>query len=297
MELVERNNPANAPERDYAVDAPERDFRGDGSDAPQVVNVSDNPTSSNHRPHPGRADTKQRHSSDAPEPFIYTSSLKSHPIVPHDYDEKILRTDPEPKPKPAALFTLALSRKALIIIASAVLAVLIVAVGAGVGVSVSHRHAASKASVSGGDNGASPSPTTSGSSVSGTSAAPASAVSTAGSSSSGPQGSAPGAPGTKFAHHGIMEDTSIAAVTTLDGTRHVIFQDIGGSLRQMVYSASSKSWATGTNAIITGGARDHTPIAAAWDAAFDQVSEHARPIYTICSQLTSIDLPFLCQSR
>lgn len=47
---------------------------------------------------------------------------------------------------------------------------------------------------------------------------------------------------TSSASSTIYNETSLAAVTTLDNNRHVFFQDSNGSLRHTVFSVSNRSW-------------------------------------------------------
>lgn len=63
--------------------------------------------------------------------------------------------------------------------------------------------------------------------------------------------------------NGILDDTSLAAVTTMDGNRHVFFQDINGSLRHTVFERSSEVWLNDAEYIITSSQpRNLTPLAA-----------------------------------
>ena len=64
--------------------------------------------------------------------------------------------------------------------------------------------------------------------------------------------------------HGVFNDSSFAAVTTPDGTRHVFFQDVNGTIRQLQYSITSHTWLTSLSFVIpnTTDAKQSTPIAA-----------------------------------
>lgn len=64
--------------------------------------------------------------------------------------------------------------------------------------------------------------------------------------------------------HGVLDDSSFAAVSAQDGTRDVFFQDFNGSLRQVYYSQNTLSWTSGTSQIIRNitDARRITPLAA-----------------------------------
>lgn len=60
--------------------------------------------------------------------------------------------------------------------------------------------------------------------------------------------------------HGILENTSIAGVSLLNGDRRVIFQQTDGNLRQAIYSKEGSTWAADSGAVIQN-ARNHTPLA------------------------------------
>ena len=63
--------------------------------------------------------------------------------------------------------------------------------------------------------------------------------------------------------HGILNDSSITAVTTVEGNKHIFFQDINGSLRHTVFSQFAKSWADEADFLSTATTpQNHTPIAA-----------------------------------
>ena len=64
--------------------------------------------------------------------------------------------------------------------------------------------------------------------------------------------------------HGIVNDSSFAAVSSTDGSKHVFFQDLTGQLRHKYYGQSSGTWSTGNITVISGttDARYHTPLAA-----------------------------------
>ena len=64
-------------------------------------------------------------------------------------------------------------------------------------------------------------------------------------------------------NHSILNDTSLAAVTTVDHNKHLFFQDVNGSLRYTVYDAGSNSWISGANYVPTSSLpRSLTPLAA-----------------------------------
>ena len=64
--------------------------------------------------------------------------------------------------------------------------------------------------------------------------------------------------------HGIMSDSSFAAVIASDGSRHVFFQDSECNLRQAIYSGQTSSWLATQSLIIpnTTQARLNTPLSA-----------------------------------
>ena len=63
--------------------------------------------------------------------------------------------------------------------------------------------------------------------------------------------------------NGILNDTSLAAVTTAEGNRHIFFQDINGSLRHNAFDQSSNKWLNGTDYVESDSPpRNLTPIAA-----------------------------------
>ena len=60
----------------------------------------------------------------------------------------------------------------------------------------------------------------------------------------------------------ILNDTSLAAITTSDGNKHLFFQDLNGSIRHTSFDVSSKSWATSPQFVETEIApRNLTPLA------------------------------------
>lgn len=68
---------------------------------------------------------------------------------------------------------------------------------------------------------------------------------------------------TTLPRNGILDDTSLAAVVTREGNKHVFFQDRNQSLRQAVYSHAAGKWLDGAGYVYTKALpRNHTPIAA-----------------------------------
>ena len=83
--------------------------------------------------------------------------------------------------------------------------------------------------------------------------------------------------------HGIMNDSSFVAVTQLDGTRTVIFQDIDGTIRQASTPGSSSSWSTASNTVVVSDARKLTPMSGflrlyGSPAEADNQVKHATPM-------------------
>ena len=75
--------------------------------------------------------------------------------------------------------------------------------------------------------------------------------------------SSPSTTSTPTLKSGILNDTSLAAVTSPDGNRHVFFQDFKGSLRHTVFDQAANSWTNEPDNITTSSApRLHTPLAA-----------------------------------
>ena len=72
-----------------------------------------------------------------------------------------------------------------------------------------------------------------------------------------------GSPNDQFEHM-ILNDSSFAATTTPDGSRHVFYQDSSFNLRRAVYSDATRSWSTSTSQIIPNAtdARPKTPLSA-----------------------------------
>ncbi|MCJ1247925.1 hypothetical protein MMC30_005140 [Trapelia coarctata] len=60
--------------------------------------------------------------------------------------------------------------------------------------------------------------------------------------------------------HGLLNDTSMAAVTTSDGHRHAFFQEKTGIIRESIYISSTAKWLTDVSYIIATDARNYTPM-------------------------------------
>ena len=120
-------------------------------------------------------------------------------------------------------------------------AFLTVALGVGLGIGLRHEEAAS---------------TVASTTILITSAASNPASSPTSTSTSSPS-SVPALP------HSIINDTSLAAVTALNGDKHIFFQAANGSLRPTVFGQAASSWATEADFITTGSLpRNNTPIVA-----------------------------------
>ena len=72
----------------------------------------------------------------------------------------------------------------------------------------------------------------------------------------------PNATAAPIIRNGILNDTSIAAITTQDGNRHIFFQDFNGSLRHTSFDQSANSWLPVSQYIQTDAVpRKFTPLA------------------------------------
>ena len=80
---------------------------------------------------------------------------------------------------------------------------------------------------------------------------------------------------TQVLEHGILNDSSFAAVASSDGSKYVFFQDISGTLRQAFYSQTAQSWTSERSLTIpdTTDARIHTPLSAIIDISQIAVGE------------------------
>ena len=78
--------------------------------------------------------------------------------------------------------------------------------------------------------------------------------------------------------HGILNDTSLAAVSNSDRSKYVFFQDISEDLRQICYSSSTQSWSAGINlAIPYATPRNKTPLAATLQLESTDGSDEVKP--------------------
>ena len=61
--------------------------------------------------------------------------------------------------------------------------------------------------------------------------------------------------------HGILNDTSIAAMSMSDGDRHIFFQDSTGTIRQAIYTVTTNQWASPLSLVVATDAKNNTPLA------------------------------------
>ena len=62
--------------------------------------------------------------------------------------------------------------------------------------------------------------------------------------------------------HAIVNDTSLAAVSTSDSNRHIFFQEQSWNIRAAVFTYSSGKWSALTSYVIVTNAKHHTPLSA-----------------------------------
>ena len=61
--------------------------------------------------------------------------------------------------------------------------------------------------------------------------------------------------------HGVLSDTSLSAIETLDGNRHLFFHDKNGSIRHVTFGQSINSWISQSDYVYTNVIpKNHTPI-------------------------------------
>ena len=81
--------------------------------------------------------------------------------------------------------------------------------------------------------------------------------------------------------HAVVDDSSLAALTTPDGNRHVFFQDNRGMIRQAIYVQSTKSWTARINYVVAMDARNLTPISAGFGGNSHHGHREVRPFDSI----------------
>ena len=62
--------------------------------------------------------------------------------------------------------------------------------------------------------------------------------------------------------HGITNGSSIAAVALGTGDKRLLYQENTGSIREAIYTASTKTWTSNINNIVATNAKNNTPLAA-----------------------------------
>lgn len=62
--------------------------------------------------------------------------------------------------------------------------------------------------------------------------------------------------------HGIKNGRSIAAVALGNGDKRLLYQENTGSIREALYTASTRKWTSDVNNIVVTNARNDTPVAA-----------------------------------
>lgn len=75
------------------------------------------------------------------------------------------------------------------------------------------------------------------------------------------QPSATGRVTDRLSQHGMMSNTSLAAVTLPNGQRHVYFQETSGAIRRAISSSQVNIWQTSVDTQFRARARNNTPLA------------------------------------
>ncbi|MCJ1261726.1 hypothetical protein MMC22_001592, partial [Lobaria immixta] len=65
-----------------------------------------------------------------------------------------------------------------------------------------------------------------------------------------------------LAKHGILNDSSLAALSLPNGDRRLFYQEPNGRIKQAAYSSSSKEWPSTSISVVASDARNNTPLAA-----------------------------------
>ena len=66
---------------------------------------------------------------------------------------------------------------------------------------------------------------------------------------------------TYYASPPILKDTSLAAIVSTDGDRHLFFQGPQGNIRRMVYRTDYNGWIADSGSIAISDAKNLTPLA------------------------------------
>ena len=59
----------------------------------------------------------------------------------------------------------------------------------------------------------------------------------------------------------ILNDTSLAALHFENDDRQLFFQDVNGTIRRAIYTASTSHWTTSRELYVPSSAKNHTPLA------------------------------------
>ncbi|MCJ1263278.1 hypothetical protein MMC22_003148 [Lobaria immixta] len=65
-----------------------------------------------------------------------------------------------------------------------------------------------------------------------------------------------------FTQHGILNDSSLAALSLPNGDRRLFYQDYTGQINQAAYSSSSRKWPLTLTSVVASDAKNYTPLAA-----------------------------------
>ena len=60
--------------------------------------------------------------------------------------------------------------------------------------------------------------------------------------------------------HGILNDSSFAALATPNSDRYIFFQDLNGTIRYAIYAQSSSTWVTNIDLVVATDAKNNTPL-------------------------------------
>lgn len=72
-----------------------------------------------------------------------------------------------------------------------------------------------------------------------------------------------------------MNDSSVTAVVLASGDRRLFFQDPSGTIRQASYSSADDRWMVDAICVVVSGAKNYTPLAAAYRYTLEPVPEVA----------------------
>lgn len=80
-----------------------------------------------------------------------------------------------------------------------------------------------------------------------------------------------------FAKHGVLNDSSLAALSLVNGDRRLFYQDYTGQINQAAYSSSSREWPSTFTSVVASDAKNYTPLAAV--NLVDQAKVQTQGIY------------------